>query len=489
MGCEKVVEKLQEYQNIARVMKQRGKEPREARELIPTNFIFKGPPGESDLMRYDASRTKPPLGTGKTTTARKMGQVYYDMGFLSSTEVIECSATDLVGEYVGQTGPKTKQVFERALGKVLFVDEAYRLSEGHFAKEAMDELVGILTQEAFIGKLIVILAGYDKEMNALLAVNTGLSSRFPEEIYFENMRPDHCLKILQGELKKKEIRCDALLPSSAEYQHMISTLEKLSSLPSWGNARDMKTLAKQMVRVVYKQVSTLSDGQELRLSGRDAQACMSNLLNERLARVTDMPAVSQHISPLPTQNREPPRPTTSPFATTHATESRADEPERYQDDHNSSDSSGRDVGVSDIVWAQLQADQRVLTDAARRQEEEMRALERSAEEARRTEEVHKALERDLARRAREAAADAELQRQLEQQRLQKIAAAVERERWIRELEARRQRELEEKRREAKVQEKLRHMGVCPVGFRWIKQSGGYRCAGGAHWVTDSQLGL
>ena len=89
-----------------------------------------------------------------------MGQVFYDMGFLSSTEVIECSASDLVGQYVGQTGPKTKQKFEEALGKVLFIDEAYRLSEGQFAKEAMDELVGILTQEAFAGKLIVIIAGF-----------------------------------------------------------------------------------------------------------------------------------------------------------------------------------------------------------------------------------------------------------------------------------------------------------------------------------------
>lgn len=76
-----------------------------------------------------------------------MGQVYYDMGFLSSVEVVECSASDLVGQYVGQTGPKTKKLFEKALGRVLFIDEAYRLSQGQFAQEAIDELVGILTQE------------------------------------------------------------------------------------------------------------------------------------------------------------------------------------------------------------------------------------------------------------------------------------------------------------------------------------------------------
>lgn len=70
-----------------------------------------------------------------------MGQVYYDMGFLSSAEVLECSASDLVGQYVGHTGPKTIAKLDKALGKILFIDEAYRLSEGNFASEAVDELV------------------------------------------------------------------------------------------------------------------------------------------------------------------------------------------------------------------------------------------------------------------------------------------------------------------------------------------------------------
>jgi len=85
IGSEEIVEKLGQYQHIARVMKTQGMDPR---TQIPMNFVFKGPPG-----------------TGKTSTARKMGQVYFDMGFLSSPEVVECSASDLVGQYVGQTGP------------------------------------------------------------------------------------------------------------------------------------------------------------------------------------------------------------------------------------------------------------------------------------------------------------------------------------------------------------------------------------------------
>src|SRR5260221_3460883 len=167
-------------------------------------------------------------GTGKTTIARKVGQVYYDMGFLSSPEVIECSASDLVGQYVGQTGPKTKAIFEKALGKVLFIDEAYRLSEGHFAKEAMDELVGILTQDRFKAKLVVVLAGYDQEVNQLLSVNPGLSSRFPDEIIFENMSSVMCIKVLEKALAKENITIDGLEETSQPYTEFTMLFDQLS---------------------------------------------------------------------------------------------------------------------------------------------------------------------------------------------------------------------------------------------------------------------
>ncbi|KAG5728814.1 NFX1-type zinc finger-containing protein 1 [Termitomyces sp. T112] len=102
VGCERIVERLEDYQRLAAKLKSRNIDDR---SQIPTNFVFKGPPG-----------------TGKTTIARKMGQVYYDMGLLSSPEVIECSASDLVGRYVEETGPKTKQLLEKALGRVLSIE-------------------------------------------------------------------------------------------------------------------------------------------------------------------------------------------------------------------------------------------------------------------------------------------------------------------------------------------------------------------------------
>lgn len=225
-------------------------------------------------------------------TARKMGKVYYDMGFLSSSEVIECSASDLVAQYVGQTGPKTMKVFERALGKVLFVDEAYRLAEGQFAKEAMDELVGILTNERFIGKLIVILAGYDHDMNRLLSANAGLSSRFPEEICFTHLPAEHCLAILARRLERHDVVCDALYqPESQTYCAMVRRLHELATLPAWGNARDIGTLAQRMVRIALAQAASsdlATDATALPLRNADALACVQTMLNERQSRRVDM---------------------------------------------------------------------------------------------------------------------------------------------------------------------------------------------------------
>lgn len=214
IGCEDVVAKLEAYQQTSQNMKRRNLS---YRDLIPTNFLFKGPPG-----------------TGKTTTARKMGQVFYDMGFLSAVEVIECSASDLIGQFVGQTGPKTRAQLDKALGKVLFVDEAYRLSEGHFATEAINELVDSLTKLKYKGKIVVILAGYAEQINHLISVNPGLSSRFPEEITFKNMTPKSCLQLLDSTIRQQKIGTPNLGDALTElHVEMIKLLEQLASLPSW----------------------------------------------------------------------------------------------------------------------------------------------------------------------------------------------------------------------------------------------------------------
>ncbi|KAF8249012.1 P-loop containing nucleoside triphosphate hydrolase protein [Wilcoxina mikolae CBS 423.85] len=269
VGCEDVVAKLEGYQKIAVNAKAAGIE---LHELIPTNFLFKGPPG-----------------TGKTMTARKMGQIFYDMGFLSSNKVVECSASELIGQFVGQTGPKTQKLFEKALGQVLFIDEAYRLGEGGYGPEAVNELVDILTKPTYLGKIVVILAGYDDDMNQLLAVNSGLSSRFPETITFRNMSPEHCIEVLLRDLEQKKISAPFLRDTNSRaYRDLRDLIVKLSSLPSWGNARDVKTLAKTMIGIVYK--TSVTPQATPMLAPEDALECVKRLLEERKARA-NMPQI------------------------------------------------------------------------------------------------------------------------------------------------------------------------------------------------------
>ncbi|ORY15421.1 P-loop containing nucleoside triphosphate hydrolase protein [Clohesyomyces aquaticus] len=252
VGCETVVERLRTIRDTIRGMQIRGVDPRSDGAETPFTYVFKGQPG-----------------TGKTTTARKMGRFFYELGLLATPDVIECSASDMVGQYVGQTGPKVVALLERAIGKVLFIDEAYRLgSGGSYATEAVDELVDALSKERFKQKLIVILAGYEDDMDHLMSVNHGLESRFPEELIFEPFRPEQCLELLRKELGKLNIRIKSpdadedkenAEPHSSSKKPKASALESLfaqcAQLPNWGNARDVQNLAKKLSQHVFSAVA------------------------------------------------------------------------------------------------------------------------------------------------------------------------------------------------------------------------------------------
>ncbi|KAF8633815.1 hypothetical protein AX15_001228 [Amanita polypyramis BW_CC] len=501
VGCEDVIQKLRDYQRIAKTMEARGMD---ARNKIPMNFIFKGPPG-----------------TGKTTTARKMGQVFYDMGFLSAVDVVECSASDLVGQYVGHTGPKTRKMFEKALGKVLFIDEAYRLAEGHFAQESMDEIVALLTDEKFMGKMMVILAGYDQDINRLMNVNTGLSSRFPETINFYNMPVDRCLQLLEKELAKDKVIFPALRDTtSATYTDLSQVIAALGQLASWGNGRDIKTLAGQMVQEAFKNADTIDAQAELTIADEDALECARTMLKERVDRERNVN--HRHSSGLPmkplSNTQDPPPPTTTststeqappPPASSQQSSSQRKQSNRQRGSNKQREPQGnnsrtttpdprrkgrgvaqRDPGVSDNVWRQLQ-------DSKRRQEEIERnaraaeaELKRKIEEEKRKEEELAARRRELEERERQARDEAErqrLQRVHEQERLKELAAKWERERIERELKEKKRQEEQRRQREAQIQQKLRSMGVCVRGFQWLPYPGGYRCAGGTHFVTNAHV--
>ena len=440
------------------------------------------------------------VGTGKTTTARKMGQVFYDMGFLSGTEVIDCSASDLIAPHVGGTGPQTRAQLEKALGKVLFIDEAYRLATGAFAREAMDELVDQLTKPQFKGKMIVILAGYDQDINGLIAGNPGLSSRFPEEIIFRNMGTEDCLKLLEQELQKKQIKAPSMkIEGSSQCEMLVDIFDQLASLPSWGNARDVQTMAKTLTTSVF--VSNPDPESALEVSFEDILACGQTMLTARQDRYENQPISKVPDSP-PAKFQEllRPRPTTTRATTktTAVAAAKADPPQpkesRKVDQISESDAQltpARDAGVSDVIWNQLQANKqaaerynRACAAAIAKQQEAARLAENQEQLARaRLQEIEKSQAKEKSER------DEVKRREEEKARLEELNARIARQKAQAELERMRAVEEHRKKQEQRVQEKLRRIGRCVAGFNWIKEGDGYRCAGGSHFVGNDALGL
>jgi probable Rubsico expression protein CbbX len=136
-------------------------------------------------------------GTGKTTVAMKMAQVLHRLGYIEEPRVVACTRDDLVGQYVGHTAPKTKEVLRRAYGGVLFIDEAYYLyrpeNERDYGQEAIEILLQVM--EAERDKLVVIFAGYKDRMDDFFRSNPGLSSRVAHHIDFPDYDIDELMAI------------------------------------------------------------------------------------------------------------------------------------------------------------------------------------------------------------------------------------------------------------------------------------------------------
>ncbi|KAL9584330.1 MAG: hypothetical protein Q9212_002190 [Teloschistes hypoglaucus] len=489
VGCDELITQLEGYQRTVANMKARDMDPR---EQIPFNFLFRGPPG-----------------TGKTTTARKMGKVYYDMGFLATAEVLETSATDLVGEYVGQTGPKTQKLLEKALGKVLFVDEAYRLAEGHFAKEAMDEIVDCITKPAFAQKLVIILAGYDADINRLMSINPGLTSRFPETITFQGLNPNECLELFTTLLKKRK-HIDSITLTSASVafrRELLHRFAVLTSLTNWANARDVGTLVKSVSGQLLRTADPASRD-PIRLEEITVLTVFDTMITERSKRV-EVLGLKIPVQPhLPTQTAAPqtqnaPPPPKVGTQTCQPIPQTEDPPPEEQGLETAS-ADPRDLGVSDETWERLQLDKQAMAARDEHYHELLaHQAELEAEHARKKEEEEQSLRQEQQRqnqlsnrRANTRAAarlstneEDEAKRRFEQERIRHELERRKREEELARLERERKAAEEERRKEAAAQRKLRTLGVCVAGFRWIKQVGGYRCAGGSHFVGDAELAI
>lgn len=184
-------------------------------------------------------------GTGKTTVARIIAEMLYNLKYIKQNKLIEVSSKDLVAEYVGQTAPKTMAVIERALGGVLFVDEAYSLaseeeSGNSFNKEAIATLIQAM--ENYRDNLVVIFAGYTKEMQAFLNANSGIVSRIGYTLDFKDYTSEELLKIFEGMVKKAGFSI-----TKEACDEAVKVIDKYRNTKNFGNARFARNLYEKTI--------------------------------------------------------------------------------------------------------------------------------------------------------------------------------------------------------------------------------------------------
>ena len=193
-------------------------------------------------------------GTGKTSIARKMGEVLQSMEILPTSRVIEASRATLVGKYMGETPKIVNNMCDKAMGGILFIDEAYTLSSENdqYGKEAIDTLMKRMEDDR--GKFVVIAAGYQKEMEDFMNVNPGLASRFTHKMHIEDYNEDELLAIY----KKMAAKDNYTLSPAAEFKLMDLICRKVvSKSDSFGNAREMRNMLDETIQQLSVRVSAM----------------------------------------------------------------------------------------------------------------------------------------------------------------------------------------------------------------------------------------
>ncbi|ERN53335.1 stage V sporulation protein K [Alkalihalophilus marmarensis] len=195
-------------------------------------------------------------GTGKTTVARMIASFFHEMNVLAKGQLIEVERADLVGEYIGHTAQKTREVIKKANGGVLFIDEAYSLSRGgekDFGKEAIDTLVKAMEDQQH--EFVLILAGYQREMEYFLSLNPGLPSRFPIAIDFPNYTSEELLEMAARMVIEREYE----LTDEAK-RHVKEHLRKLrlEQEKTFSNGRYIRNIIEEAIRM--QAVRLLKEG-------------------------------------------------------------------------------------------------------------------------------------------------------------------------------------------------------------------------------------
>lgn len=426
-------------------------------------------------------------GTGKTTVARIMAKLLHRLGLLGRDHVVIRSGLDLQGSYLGHTKDKVNEAMAEAQGGVLFIDEAYSLGGGYYSKEAVDQLVKLMTDPEHLHRTVVILAGYEREMQAMLSsANEGLSSRITGRMVFPAWDAQDCLQYIQRECAKELITIE-------DNNALLHALERLAQMPNWANARDCNGMMKALYLARARRNSSTRV-----YTSEDVQTAFEEMMR---TRINQSARASQHSNtPMPSppvmlgvstqMHQLPPAPPnvqmitstiTPPARQQEVLTTPAETLQLASDDHGSNDNDQvfaallvacKECGYDDshdrrkTLITILEAVENGEDFTADIMANVMEKTNLSAEKVTKLlrPQVHRVL--TGMRNAVQAEED-------------RLAA-------LRELEEEERRERE--REHQRLQERLRCIGLCPMGYTWHRcGSGGWRCAGGSHFVSDNEL--
>ena len=178
-----------------------------------------------------------------------MGRVLFSYGLIAKKDVVESSAPDLIGSFVGHSRKNMEDRMKSAKGGVLLIDEAYKLGDGGFGEEALVQLLTMLTLPDYSnGKTVVVLAGYEKEMHMMLERNPGMKSRFMKFVSFSDWGEKMCVELVEKYLWSTEKLISFQFEERDEIiEQLKKCFEELRRRPGWGNARDAINLAKAIL--------------------------------------------------------------------------------------------------------------------------------------------------------------------------------------------------------------------------------------------------
>jgi len=202
-------------------------------------------------------------GTGKTTVANRMAEILHRLGYVRRGHLVSVTRDDLVGQYIGHTAPKTKEVLKKAMGGVLFIDEAYYLyrpeNERDYGQEALEILLQVMENQR--DDLVVILAGYKERMDTFFQSNPGMSSRIAHHIDFPDYSVDELLEISEKMLDQQQYRF-----AEGTKELMRQYLERRIEQPRFANARSVRNA---LDRARLRQASRLFADRDRELTKED----------------------------------------------------------------------------------------------------------------------------------------------------------------------------------------------------------------------------